>query len=68
MLKGSLNGILFVNGVPLRGGGIRPPINGTVMLEPECRLMHKGEDHMIERGKSATIRLPNGTVMLLGAA
>jgi hypothetical protein len=67
MLNGSAHGISLVNGVPRRGGGIRPPKNGTVMLEPEHRSMIDGEDYMIERGASATIRLPNGTVILLRA-
>jgi hypothetical protein len=67
MLKGSLHGILLVNGVPQRGSGIRPPMNGTVMLEPVCRSLDKGEEYMIERGASAKIRLPNETVILLRA-
>jgi hypothetical protein len=68
MLKGSLHGILLINGVPRQGGGIRAPKNGTVLLEPDNRQMHEGEDYMIELGKSAKIRLPNGTVILLSAA
>jgi hypothetical protein len=67
MLKGSLHGILLLNGVPRRGGGIRPPKNGTVMLEPDYRAMDEGEEFMIERGAAAMIRLPNGTVILLRA-
>ena len=66
--QGASQGILLVNGVPRCGGGIRPPINGTVMLEPDHRSMQEGEDFMIETGKSAKIRLPNGTVILLSAA
>jgi hypothetical protein len=67
MLKGSLHGILLLNGVPRRGGGIRPPKNGTVMLEPDYRAMEEGEEFMIARGEAAKIRLPNGTVILLRA-
>jgi hypothetical protein len=67
MLKGSLHGILLVNGVPRRGGGIRPPLNGTLMLEPQWCLMKQGEEYMIERGATAKIRLPNGTVILVRA-
>jgi hypothetical protein len=67
MLKGYLHVILLLNGVPRRGGGIRPPLNGTVMLEPLHRSMDEGEEHRIERGASAKIRLPNGTVILLCA-
>src|SRR5262249_46336959 len=68
MLSGARHGVLLVNGVPRPGGGIRPPLNGTLMLDPEYRLMIDGEHHVIERGTSATIRLPNGTVILLRAA
>ena len=67
MLQGSLHGILFINGVPRRGGGIRPPMNGTKMLAPVNRRMGQGEAYMIERGTAIKIRLPNGTVILLGA-
>jgi hypothetical protein len=67
MLKGSIHGILLVNGVPRRGGGIRPPMNGTVMLEPDHRSMKQGEEYMIERGAAVKIRLPNRTVILLRA-
>jgi len=67
MLRGSINGILLLNGVPRRGGGIRPPKNGTVMLEPDHRAMDDGEEFLIERGAVAKFRLPNGTVILLRA-
>jgi hypothetical protein len=67
MLKGSLHGILLLNGVPRRGGGIRPPKNGTVMLAPGHRSMGHGEEYMIERGTTIKIKLPNGTVILLCA-
>ena len=67
MLRGCVHGILFVNGVPRRGGGIRPPMNGTKMLAPTKRWMGQGEAYMIERGTTIKIRLPNGTVILLGA-
>jgi hypothetical protein len=67
MLRGSVDGILFVNGVPRRGGGIRPPMNGTKMLAPVNRRMGQGETYMIEKGTAIRIRLPNGTVILLGA-
>jgi len=65
MLKGSPLGIYLVNGVPRQEGGIRPPLNGTILLEPVQRWMDKGEEYLIERGTSAKIRLPNGTVILL---
>ncbi len=67
MLRGSAGGILLVNGVPRRGGGIRPPLNGTVMLQPVAREMLAGEEFLIEHGSTATIRLPNCTVICLGA-
>ena len=67
MLRGSVQGILFVNGVPRRGGGIRPPRNGTEMLAPANRPMGQGEEYMIEKGTAIKIRLPNGTEILLGA-
>jgi hypothetical protein len=66
MLRGSVQGILFVNGVPRQDGGIRPPLNGTTMLAPANRLMGQGEEYLIERGTALKIRLPNGTVILLG--
>jgi hypothetical protein len=67
MLRGSVRGILFVNGVPRRGGGIRPPLNGTVMLTPDQRRMGQGEEYLIEKGASLKIKLPNGTVIVLRA-
>ena len=67
MLRGSAAGILFVNGVPRPGGGIRPPVNGTQLLEPVCRSMGNGEEYLIERGAAIKIRLPNGTTIVLGA-
>lgn len=67
MLKGSIHGILLLNGVPRRGGGIRPPMNGTAMLEPNYRTMDEGEEYLIARGAATTIGLPNGTVILLRA-
>jgi hypothetical protein len=65
MLKESPLGICLVNGVPRPEGGIRPPLNGTILLEPVQRSMDKGEEYLIEQGTSAKIRLPNGTVILL---
>jgi hypothetical protein len=67
MLRGLAQGILFVNGVPRRGGGIRPPRNGTEMLAPNHRHMDQGEEYVIDKGTALTIRLPNRTVILLGA-
>ena len=67
MLKGKSRGILLVNGVPRPNGEIRPPVNGTVILEPHPRLMGQGEGFLIERGASLKILLPNGSVILLRA-
>jgi hypothetical protein len=67
MLKGCTRGILFVNGVPRAGGGVRPPLNGTVMLAPDHRAMVQGEELLIDRGSAITIRLPNHAVLLLRA-
>jgi hypothetical protein len=67
MLRGSVAGILFVNGVPRPGGGIRPPMNGTKMLEPVGRWLDQGEEYLIEKGSAIKLRLPNGTIILLCA-
>jgi hypothetical protein len=67
MLTGSTQGIVLLNGVPRRDGGIRPPLNGTRMEEPEQRMMNDAEEYLIARGASAKIRLPNGTLILLRA-
>ena len=67
-LKGSVHGVVLINGVPRRGGGIRPPVNGTWLLSPNRRQLEKEESYLIERGASAKIHLPNGTVLLLSAA
>ncbi len=67
MLKYHPEGILIVNGVPREGGGIRAPIHGTQLLSPENRSMKDGEAHLVEKGKSAKIRLPGGTVLLINA-
>ena len=67
MLKGSTRGIVFLNGVPRVGGGVRPPMNGTEMLAPDRRTMMQGEELLIDRGSAITIRLPNQAVLLLRA-
>jgi hypothetical protein len=67
MLNADPRGILLTNAVPHRQGGIRPPLNGTWLLEPECRVLGQGEDYLIERGKTAKISLPNQTVILIRA-
>jgi hypothetical protein len=67
MLRGVSRGILFVNGVPRRGGGIRPPLNGTRLVAPEGRALSPGEEYLIESGTAMVVRLPNGTELRIDA-
>ena len=67
MLSGHARGIRLTNGVPRRGGGIRPPRNWTELLDPQNRRMLEGEELVIDRGTSATIRLPNDTRLTIRA-
>lgn len=67
MLRATPHGIMLINGVPCRDGGVRPPRNGTWLLMPVARQLGAGEEYFIERGHSARIRLPNGTVILIRA-
>jgi len=59
--------VLFTNGVPRRGGGIRPPVNNTWLVSPDVRLLTPGEEVLIERGTSVAIQLPNRCVIQLAA-
>jgi hypothetical protein len=67
MLLAVSHGILFVNGVPRRGGGIRPPRNGTRLVAPEGRVLSPGDEYLIESGTAMVVRLPNGTELRIGA-
>jgi hypothetical protein len=67
-LIGSPFGIIFVNGVPRRGGGIRPPVNWTQLIQPECRLMLPGERLVVVPGVVIKIRLPNMMDVVIAAA
>lgn len=67
MLLGVTRGILFVNGVPRRGGGIRPPRNGTRLVAPEGRALSPGEEYLIESATAMVVRLPNGTELRINA-
>jgi hypothetical protein len=67
MLAATAGGITFVNGVPRRGGGIRPPKNGTWLVLPTQRILTPGEDYFIENGSSIGIRLPNGSEIIIDA-
>jgi hypothetical protein len=66
-LRAIRGGILFVNGVPRRGGGTRPPKNGTRMVAPAVRALHPGEEYLIEAGTALVVRLPNGTELRIDA-
>jgi hypothetical protein len=67
MLRGGCGRMLLVNGVPRRGGGIRPPKNWTQLLAPQHRLLLPEEELVIERGDHITIRLPNDTRLTIQA-
>ncbi len=67
LLRAVSDGVMMLNGVPRRGGGIRPPINGTQLLEPVGRRMEDGEEYLIPKGKAARFQLPNGTQVLIHA-
>jgi hypothetical protein len=66
-LRGVSRGILFVNGVPRSGGGIRPPLNGTRLVAPAGRGLSPGEEYLIESGTAMVVRLPNGTEIRIDA-
>ena len=67
MLLGVSRGILFVNGVPRRGGGIRPPLNGTELVAPQGRALSPGEEYLVESGRAMVVRLPNRTELRIDA-
>ena len=67
-LIGSPFGIIFVNGVPRRGGGIRPPMNWTQLIQPERRLMLPGERLVVVPGVAIRISLPNMMEVVIAAA
>jgi hypothetical protein len=68
MLRANPGGILLVNGVPRRGGGIRPPLNGTWLIAPVRRRLDPGEEYLIERGRAVTLWFPNGAIARISAA
>jgi hypothetical protein len=67
-LIGSPFGIIFVNGVPRRGGGIRPPLNWTQLIQPERRMMLPGEHIVVAPGTVIKIMLPNLMEVMISAA
>ena len=67
MLRATPAGILLVNGVPRRGGGMRPPVNGTRLLLPDQRWLLPGEEYVIEHGTHVVLWLPNGSEVRIDA-
>jgi hypothetical protein len=67
-LRGADGGaVVFTNGVPKLGGGIRPPMNDTWLVAPAVRLLGPGEEVLIDCGEAVSIRLPNRCVLQLKA-
>ncbi len=67
-LRGAVGGaVVFTNGVPRAGGGVRPPVNGTWLVAPAVRLLDPGEEVLIGCGEAVAIRLPNRCVLQLKA-
>jgi hypothetical protein len=67
MLRGCAGGIVLTNGVPHVDGGIRPPTNGTGLLEPTRRIMEPAEEYLIEHGAAVVLYLPNRTTVKICA-
>jgi hypothetical protein len=67
MLRSIRGGIVFVNGVPRKGGGIRPPKNGTRLIAPAGRDLLPEEEYLIDAGTAIVVRLPNGTELGINA-
>lgn len=66
-LHAIVGGILFVNGVPRRGGGTRPPVNGTHLVAPDDRDLEPGEEYLIASGTRIIVLLPNGATLRIQA-
>lgn len=67
MLRAISRGIIVVNGVPHPGGGIRPPLNGTLVLVPGQRPLEPEEELVVESGEVVVLLLPNGTTIRIEA-
>lgn len=67
MVRAAAGGIVLVNGVPKRGGGIRAPLNGTWLQSPQHREMTPGEEYPISQGAAVQLWLPNGSLIQIGA-
>jgi hypothetical protein len=65
--SGADGAVVFTNGVPRVGGGIRPPMNGTKLMAPAVRYLEPGEEVLIPFGEAIAIRLPNRCVLQLKA-
>lgn len=68
LLRHAPGGVLLVNGVPRRGGGVRAPLNGTWLLAPVRRPLDPEEEFLIASGTSAVLVLPNGSELRVAAA
>lgn len=67
-LRGAPGGaVVFTNGVPAVGGGVRPPTNGTWLLAPHRRQLDPGEELHIGPGEAVVVYLPNGCTLQLAA-
>jgi hypothetical protein len=62
-LRAAAGGVVLVNGVPRRGGGVRPPLNGTRLVAPDLRPLAPGEEYFIGSGSAAVVALPNGSTV-----
>ena len=67
MLRADPAGVVLVNGVPRRGGGLRPPTNWTMVLRPARRVLDPEEAYLIKHGQEAIFRLPNGAEIRIEA-
>ena len=65
MLRYHPSGLVVVNAVPRKGGGLRAPTNATWVISPEHRKLMPKEFYLIEHGRTARIWLPNGTALLI---
>jgi hypothetical protein len=67
-LRGAAGGaVVLTNGVPQAGGGIRPPMNGTILMSAGARRLEPAEEVLIRCGEVIAIRLPNDCVLQLKA-
>lgn len=67
MLRANPAGIVLINGVPHIGGGLRSPMNGTRLVEPEHRSLAPEEELLIARGTFVVLELPNYNVIRVEA-